>query len=182
MKLVLNCNKCVSATQRQNVPHFAKHVASQSLLPHANIICKRNSWVLMKTRKCSQRVRHKLHTYAHQLPPCLSAHQYVRMNNSVPAKRVFMKVQQRVAWSKFIDVSENPSVSNFEIHGQIDMLQDYTIHIAEDNNFQDYCLESLKFQLGDKKCSFFFFRVLLKSVLVHKFRLKSHRNNRRCIL
>ena len=29
---------------------------------------------------------------------------------------------------------------------------------------------------------FSFFRVLLKSVLVKKFRLKSHRNNRRCIL
>jgi len=53
MKLVVNRNKCTSATQRQNVPHVAKHVASQTLLPHANVICKRNSWVLMKTRTCS---------------------------------------------------------------------------------------------------------------------------------
>lgn len=37
MKLVFNCNKCTSTTQRQNVPHFAKQVAPQRLLPHANM-------------------------------------------------------------------------------------------------------------------------------------------------
>jgi hypothetical protein len=67
------------------------------------------------------------------------------MKISVPAKRVFMKTLQRVAWSKLIDVSMKPAASIFEIYGQIGMLQDYIIHIVDENNFQDHCLGIRKF-------------------------------------